>query len=258
MPNHLVKIVAVANQKGGVAKTTTAVNLSAALALRRKKVLLIDADPQANSTSHLGFETKDSANSLYEVLIAELPLEEAIKKTKIKNLELVPSRFDLAGAEVELLSIVPRETILKKALNQAKNAYDYIFIDCPPSLNLLTINALAAADSVLIPIQGEYYALEGLSHLMYTIDLLKKSLNPDLEIEGILLTMFDARTRLALDVAKELKSHFGDKVFKTIIPRNIRLSEAPGYGMTIFEYDPHSKGAEAYRALAKEVIKNGS
>lgn len=258
MPNHLVKIVAVANQKGGVAKTTTAVNLSAALALKRKKVLLIDADPQANSTSHLGFETKDSANSLYEVLIAELPLEEAISKTRIKNLELVPSRFDLAGAEVELLSIVPRETILKKALNQAKNAYDYIFIDCPPSLNLLTINALAAADSVLIPIQGEYYALEGLSHLMYTIDLLKKSLNPDLEIEGILLTMFDARTRLALDVAKELKSHFGDKVFKTIIPRNIRLSEAPGYGMTIFEYDPHSKGAEAYRALAKEVIKNGS
>lgn len=258
MPNHLVKIVAVANQKGGVAKTTTAVNLSAALALKRKKVLLIDADPQANSTSHLGFETKDSANSLYEVLIAELPLEEAIKKTKIKNLELVPSRFDLAGAEVELLSIVPRETILKKALNQAKNAYDYIFIDCPPSLNLLTINALAAADSVLIPIQGEYYALEGLSHLLYTIDLIKKSLNPDLEIEGILLTMFDARTRLALDVAKELKSHFGDKVFKTIIPRNIRLSEAPGYGMTIFEYDPHSKGAEAYRALAKEVIKNGS
>jgi len=258
MPNHLVKIVAVANQKGGVAKTTTAVNLSAALALKRKKVLLIDADPQANSTSHLGFETKDSANSLYEVLIAELPLEEAISKTRIKNLELVPSRFDLAGAEVELLSIVPRETILKKALNQAKNAYDYIFIDCPPSLNLLTVNALAAADSVLIPIQGEYYALEGLSHLMYTIDLLKKSLNPDLEIEGILLTMFDARTRLALDVAKELKSHFGDKVFKTIIPRNIRLSEAPGYGMTIFEYDPHSKGAEAYRALAKEVIKNGS
>jgi len=258
MPNHLVKIVAVANQKGGVAKTTSAVNLSAALALRRKKVLLIDADPQANSTSHLGFETKDSTNSLYEVLIAELPLEEAIKKTKIKNLELVPSRFDLAGAEVELLSIVPRETILKKALNQAKNAYDYIFIDCPPSLNLLTINALAAADSVLIPIQGEYYALEGLSHLLYTIDLIKKSLNPDLEIEGILLTMFDARTRLALDVAKELKSHFGDKVFKTIIPRNIRLSEAPGYGMTIFEYDPHSKGAEAYRALAKEVIKNGS
>jgi chromosome partitioning protein len=258
MPNHLVKIVAVANQKGGVAKTTTAVNLSAALTLKRKKVLLIDADPQANSTSHLGFETKDSANSLYEVLIAELPLEEAISKTRIKNLELVPSRFDLAGAEVELLSIVPRETILKKALNQAKNAYDYIFIDCPPSLNLLTINALAAADSVLIPIQGEYYALEGLSHLMYTIDLLKKSLNPDLEIEGILLTMFDARTRLALDVAKELKSHFGDKVFKTIIPRNIRLSEAPGYGMTIFEYDPHSKGAEAYRALAKEVIKNGS
>jgi len=258
MPNHLVKIVAVANQKGGVAKTTTAVNLSAALALKRKKVLLIDADPQANSTSHLGFETKDSANSLYEVLIAELPLEEAISKTRIKNLELVPSRFDLAGAEVELLSIVSRETILKKALNQAKNAYDYIFIDCPPSLNLLTINALTAADSVLIPIQGEYYALEGLSHLMYTIDLLKKSLNPDLEIEGILLTMFDARTRLALDVAKELKSHFGDKVFKTIIPRNIRLSEAPGYGMTIFEYDPHSKGAEAYRALAKEVIKNGS
>ncbi len=248
------KIIAVANQKGGVGKTTTSVNLSALLAKKGKKVVLLDADPQGNATSGLGVE-KDVEKSLYDVLINEEPLENTLEDTIEKNLKICPSNMNLAGAEVELVSQMSREHRLKEQLDMVKDKYDYIIIDCPPSLGLITLNSFTAADSVLIPVQCEYYALEGLGQLLNTINLVKKHLNKSLEIEGALLTMYDIRTNLSNQVVKEVKRYFGDKVYKTVIPRNVRLSEAPSFGMPITIYDPRSKGARSYEKLAKEFLK---
>ncbi len=250
------KIIVVANQKGGVGKTTTSVNLSAYLGDLKKKTLLIDCDPQGNATSGLGIEKENLEQTVYNVLVENVDIRDTIIETKYKNLSVCPSNVDLAGAEIELVSVTKREYILKKALEKIKNDYDYIVIDCPPSLGLLTLNAFACADSVLIPIQCEYYALEGLGQLTNTINSLKKSINGDLEIEGILLTMFDKRTNLSTLVYEEVKKFFPEKVFKTVIPRNVRLSEAPSFGEPILSYDKLSKGAFAYKALAKELIKN--
>lgn len=249
------KIISIANQKGGVGKTTTAINLSTVLAKRNKKTLLIDMDPQGNATSGVGIE-KNLEKSTYNVLIEENPIEEAILKTDIKNLDICPSTINLAGAEVELVSMMSREMRLKEKLESVKDNYDYILIDCPPSLGLITLNAFTASNSVLIPVQCEYYALEGLGQLLNTVKLVKKHLNKDLEIEGALLTMFDTRTNLSKQVVDEVKRYFGDKVYKTVIPRNVKLSEAPSYGMPITVYDPRSKGAKCYDKLGKEVIKN--
>ena len=249
------KVIVVANQKGGVGKTTTSVNLSAYLGDLKKKVLVIDCDPQGNTTSGLGIDKSALETTVYDVLINEAKIKEAVIETKYKNLAVCPSDVDLAGAEIELVSVNQREYILKKAIEEVKQEYDYIFIDCPPSLGLLTLNAFAAADSVIIPIQCEFYALEGLGQLTNTITSLKKSINEALEIEGILLTMFDKRTNLSGLVLDEVKKFFPDKVFKTVIPRNVRLSEAPSFGEPILAYDKLSKGAFAYKALAKELIK---
>lgn len=249
------KIISIANQKGGVGKTTTAINLSTVLAKRNKKTLLIDMDPQGNATSGVGIE-KNLEKSTYNVLIEENPIEEVILKTDIKNLDICPSTINLAGAEVELVSMMSREMRLKEKLEVVKDNYDYILIDCPPSLGLITLNAFTASNSVLIPVQCEYYALEGLGQLLNTVKLVKKHLNKDLEIEGALLTMFDTRTNLSKQVVDEVKRYFGDKVYKTVIPRNVKLSEAPSYGMPITVYDPRSKGAKCYDKLGKEVIKN--
>lgn len=248
------KIISVANQKGGVGKTTTTVNLSAALAKRGKKVLLIDADPQGNATSAVGID-KDSEYSLYDVLINEEDFEKVIVSTKTKNLKVCPSNISLAGAEVELVSMMSREQRLKEQLLKIKDKFDYIFIDCPPSLGLVTLNSFTASDSVLIPVQCEYFALEGLGQLMNTINLVKKHLNKEIKIEGAVLTMYDIRTNLANQVVKEVKKYFQDKVYKQVIPRNVKLSEAPSYGMPIVEYDARSKGAKAYDKLAKEFLK---
>lgn len=248
------KIIAIANQKGGVAKTTTAVNLSACIATLGKKVLLIDIDPQGNASSGLGINKLDSLRCIYDVVVNNVPISKVIVPTEIENLFVVPATIQLAGAEVELVSAISREVKLKKALDLIKDQYDYVFIDCPPSLGLLTLNALTAADSILIPIQCEYYALEGLSQLMNTVRLVQKHLNPHLNIEGAVLTMFDARTNLSIQVVDEVKNYFKEKVFTSIIPRNVRLSEAPSYGQPIILYDPKSKGAEMYMELAKEVI----
>lgn len=248
------KIIAVANQKGGVGKTTTSVNLSALLAKRGKKVVLIDADPQGNATSGLGVD-KDVEKSLYDVLINEEPVAGTLQDTVEKNLKICPSNMNLAGAEVELVSQMSREHRLKEQLEGIKDKFDYIFIDCPPSLGLITLNSFTAADSVLIPVQCEYYALEGLGQLLNTINLVKKHLNKSLEIEGALLTMYDIRTNLSNQVVKEVKKYFDDKVYKTVIPRNVRLSEAPSFGMPITMYDPKSKGARSYEKLAKEFLK---
>lgn len=250
------KIISVVNQKGGVGKTTTTVNVSACLAKQGKSVLLIDLDPQGNATSGLGIDTDELNNTIYQVLIGECTMEESILQTEFGSLYLSPSDIQLAGAEVELVSVPKREYILKEALSSVKDQYDYIFIDCPPSLNLMTVNALVCSDSVLIPVQCEYYALEGLSRLMQTIKSMKKQLNEGLEIEGILLTMYDSRTNLSMMVAEEVKKYFEKKVYHTVIPRNVRLSEAPSYGQPIIAYDPYSKGADSYLALAKEVIQN--
>lgn len=255
--SSLGKIIAVANQKGGVGKTTTAVNLACGLALEGKNVLLVDVDAQGNATSGLGVDRKNIKNCLYNVLIESMPAKSVIMSTSIPNLYLLPATIQLAGAEVELASIERRETRLKEALSEIKNKYDYILIDCPPSLGLVTVNALTAAGSVLIPIQCEYYALEGLSQLMHSIFLIRKRLNPDLKVEGIVLTMFDGRTNLSIQVVDEVKTHFKRQVYSTIIPRNVRLSEAPSYGKPIMLYDPRSKGAEVYRDLAKEVLERG-
>ncbi|MBE5790103.1 MAG: ParA family protein [Clostridiales bacterium] len=248
----MARIVAIANQKGGVGKTTTAVNLSAALAELGKKVLMVDLDPQGNTTSGLGCSVNDR-NSVYDAMMARARLKDCIQKTGVKKLKLIGSDIRLAGAEVELVGVPDREFYLKKLLGPERDEYDYIFIDCPPSLSLLTLNAMAAADSVLVPIQCEYYALEGVSSLMSTISRVKKTINPHLEIEGILLTMLDGRTNLGLQVVDQVKKHFKKDVFATSIPRNVRLGEAPSHGEPITVYDPRSSGAIAYQALAKEV-----
>lgn len=250
----MARIISIANQKGGVGKTTTAVNLSACIAQRGKKVLLIDIDPQGNATSGLGVESHNS-KSIYNVLIESLEMKNAIVPTEVKNLDVCPANISLAGAEVELVSMVSRETRLKESIDEIKDMYDYVFIDCPPSLGLITLNSFTASDSVLVPIQCEYYALEGLGQLINTIKLVQKHLNKNLEIEGVILTMFDARTNLSTQVAREVEKYFGNKVFQTIIPRNIRLSEAPSHGLPITMYDPDSKGALTYKKLAKELMK---
>jgi chromosome partitioning protein len=251
----LSKVIAVANQKGGVGKTTTAVNLSSCLGYRGKKVLLIDLDPQGNSTSGLGVDKKEIVSSIYDVLINDENIEKAFTKTPIGNLTLCPSNIKLAGAEIELVSLISRENRMKSAISDIRNKFDYIIIDCPPSLGLLTLNSLTASDTILVPIQCEYYALEGLSQLMNTVKLVQKHLNPELEVEGVVLTMFDARTNLSLQVVDEVKKYFKNKVYRTVIPRNVKLSEAPSFGLPIILYDPKSKGAECYMDLAEEVIE---
>ena len=248
------KIISVANQKGGVGKTTTTVNLGTILAKKRKKVLLIDADPQGNATSGLGVE-KEVEYSTYDLLVGEKPVEDVMQETIIKNLKLCPANMDLAGAEVELVSMMSREQRLKEKLDKVKDDFDYILIDCPPSLGLITLNSFTASDSVLIPVQCEYFALEGLGQLLNTVNLVKKHLNKNIQIEGALLTMYDIRTNLSNQVVKEVKKYFDNKVYKTVIPRNVRLSEAPSYGMPITEYDPRSKGAKSYMKFAKEFLK---
>ena len=251
------KIMSIANQKGGVGKTTSSVNLSACLSSLGNRVLLVDTDPQGNATSGVGVNKADVSNCIYNVLVEDLPAEEVVVPTNVNNLDIIPATIQLAGAEIELVPIISREIRLKKALESLKEQYDYIIIDCPPSLGLLTINALTASDTVMIPVQCEYYALEGLSQLLNTIRLVQKHLNKDLMIEGVLLTMLDARTNLGIQVIEEVKKYFQDKVYKTIIPRNVRLGEAPSHGLPIIVYDPKSRGAEVYLELAKEVIANG-
>ncbi|MDF0728494.1 AAA family ATPase [Cytobacillus sp. S13-E01] len=251
------RIIAIANQKGGVGKTTTSVNLSACLAYIGKKVLLVDIDPQGNATSGTGIEKAEVDQCIYDVLVDDVNAKDVIKPTVVENLYMIPATIQLAGAEIELVPTISREVRLKRALDEVKDQYDYIIIDCPPSLGLLTINALTASEAVLIPVQCEYYALEGLSQLLNTVRLVQKHLNTELMIEGVLLTMLDARTNLGIQVIEEVKKYFQDKVYKTIIPRNIRLSEAPSHGEPIIIYDPKSRGAEVYLDLAKEVVVNG-
>ena len=248
------KVISLANQKGGVGKTTTTVNLGTILARKGKRVLLIDADPQGNATSGLGVD-KEVEFSTYDILVNDTEIKDAIQDTKIKNLKVIPSNINLAGAEVQLVSMMSREQRLKEKLDVVKDVFDYVLIDCPPSLGLITLNAFTASDSVLIPVQCEYYALEGLGQLLNTINLVKKHLNKEIKVEGALLTMYDIRTNLSNQVVKEVKKYFGDKVFKTVIPRNVRVSEAPSYGMPITEYDPRSKGAKSYIKFAKEFLK---
>ena len=251
----MAKTVAIVNQKGGVGKTTTCVNLAAALTEAGKKILMVDFDPQANSTSGMGVDKTDS-KGVYNVLIEDIPTQDAIVHTKYGD--VLPSNKALAGAGIELIGMERREFLLKEAIAQVKDDYDFVFIDCPPSLELLTLNALCAADTILVPVQGEYFALEGLSDLMNTVRIVRRSLNPRLELEGVLLTMFDGRTNLALQVAEEVKHYFPGKVYATVIPRNVRLSEAPSHGKPITSYDRSSRGAEAYTALAAEFLKKQS
>ena len=251
------KVIAIANQKGGVGKTTTAVNLSACLADMGNKVLLIDIDPQGNATSGIGINKGETSTCIYDVLIEEENINHALMPSNIPNLDAVPATIQLAGSEIELVPTISRELRLRKAIEETRDNYDYIIIDCPPSLGLLTLNALTAADSVLIPVQCEYYALEGLSQLLNTIRLVQKRLNHNLAIEGVLLTMLDARTNLGIQVIEEVKKYFQEKVFQSINPRNVRLGEAPSHGEPIIKYDPRSRGAEVYSDLAKEVMANG-
>ena len=252
------KIIAFANQKGGVGKTTSCVNVSAYLAAMGKKVLVVDIDPQGNATSGYGLRKNKLQRSVYSLLIDGVSPIEAIHRTGVENLFIIPSNIDLAGAEVELVPFTEREKVLKKILQRLKNEYDYICVDCPPSLGLLTINALTAADSVLIPIQGEFFALEGLSQLMNTIKLVKKHLNPSLEIEGVALTLYDPRSNLVQNVTDEITKLFGKKVFSTKIPRNVRLGEAPSYGLPIMQYEPRCGGALAYKALSEELLQRNN
>lgn len=251
------KIISIANQKGGVGKTTTSVNLGSCLAYIGKKVLLVDIDPQGNATSGIGIEKADVDQCIYDVLVDDVEAKMVIRPTSVENLYAIPATIQLAGAEIELVPTISREVRLKRALEEVKDEFDYIIIDCPPSLGLLTLNSLTASDSVIIPVQCEYYALEGLSQLLNTVRLVQKHLNHDLKIEGVLLTMLDARTNLGLQVIEEVKKYFKEKVYRTIIPRNIRLSEAPSHGEPIITYDPKSRGAEVYLELAKEVVENG-
>ena len=248
-------VVALANQKGGVGKSTTAINLAASLALHGHRVLLIDLDPQGNASSGLGIERGGIEVSVYDVLLKESSLEDAVEPTSVRNLFVVPATIDLAGAEIELVSVLSRETRLKSAINATAGDYEYILIDCPPSLGLLTVNALTAADEVMIPIQCEYYALEGLSQLLRNIQLVTSNLNPSLTVGGVVLTMYDGRTKLSKDVAEQVREYFGDAAYKTVIPRSVRLSEAPSYGEPIEAFDPMSRGAIAYRQLGREFVE---
>ena len=253
---NLAKIIAVANQKGGVGKTTTAVNLAACIAAKKKKVLLVDCDPQGNASSGFGVEKSELDKTIYHVLIDNAPVAEVLQKTEFK-VDILPANIELAGAEVELVAAISRETRLKKALDAVRDNYDYIIIDCPPSLGLLTLNSLTAADSVLVPIQCEFYALEGVAQLMRTIELVRSNLNANLKLEGVVMTMYDSRTKLAEQVVAEVRNSFDTVVYKTMIPRNVRLSEAPSFGQPIIYYDKKSKGSEVYMKLAKEVIACG-
>ena len=249
------RIIAVANQKGGVGKTTTSINLAACLAEKGKKVLAVDMDPQGNLTSGLGVDKDSVGKSIYELIIGEVDIKEVINKEVLENLDIIPTSIDLSAAEIELIGVDDKEYILRNAIDQVKDQYDFVIIDCPPSLSMLTINAMTTADSVIVPIQCEYYALEGLSQLIHTVELVKDRLNSKLEIEGVVFTMYDARTNLSLQVVENVKDNLQQNIYKTIIPRNIRLAEAPSYGLPINKYDPKSTGAESYMRLADEVIE---
>ena len=251
------RIIAIANQKGGVGKTTTAINLSASLASLGKKVLAIDMDPQGNMSSGLGVDKNEVEKTVYDLIIGNIGIEECIYEEVIENLDVLPSNIDLSAAEIELIGVDNKEYILRDEVNKVKEKYDFIIIDCPPALSMLTINAMTTSDSVLVPIQCEYYALEGLSQLIHTIELVQERLNPELEIEGVVFTMYDARTNLSLQVVENVKDNLNQNIYKTIIPRNVRLAEAPSYGMPINLYDPKSKGTESYLLLAEEVINKG-
>ena len=251
------RVIAIANQKGGVGKTTTTINLSSCLAELGQKVLVVDTDPQGNTTSGLGIDKETAESTVYQLMIGECGIMDCLIHTDFERLDVIPSNVNLAGAEIDLIGIEDREYILKKALTDIRNEYDFVILDCPPSLNMLTVNAMTAADTVLVPIQCEYYALEGLSQLMHTISLVQKRLNPELEIEGVVFTMYDARTNLSLQVVENVKENLKQTIYKTIIPRNVRLAEAPSHGLPINYYDAKSAGAESYRLLAEEVIHRG-
>ncbi len=248
------RIIAIANQKGGVGKTTTAINLSACLAEAGQKVLVLDIDPQGNTTSGLGINKDEIENTIYQVILQEIEIEDAICRQVFENLDIIPSNVNLAGAEIDLIDVEDREYILKNAILKVRDNYDYVILDCPPSLSMLTVNAMTASDTVLVPIQCEYYALEGLTQLIHTINLVKKKLNPELELEGVVFTMYDSRTNLSLQVVENVKDNLKQNIYKTIIPRNIRLAEAPSHGLPINIYDSKSSGAESYRLLAEEVM----